>query len=169
MVVEDDRAVRDLLVAVMKKGGHKNVVTAGNAEEALYYIFRDKGLDITFALVDLVLPNVSGLTLIRKIRSAKSARRRSLPIVVLTSRTDTDTYKMAARRGIQGYLMKPVSPELLLNTMAEVMAGKRPSITSGAVTVQGFIGVSDVEPPPEVNADFGAVVSTTGKLQPDLA
>jgi DNA-binding NarL/FixJ family response regulator len=98
----------------------------------MFYIFRDPGLDIRLALVDLVLPNASGLALIRKIRNAKSARRRAIPVVVLTSRTDTDTYKMAARRGVQGYLMKPVSAQLLLNTVADVMAGRPPG-TSAAL------------------------------------
>lgn len=132
LVVEDDRAVRDLVVAFLMKGGHEKIVTAGNAEEALFYVFKDPGLDIRLALVDLVLPNASGLALIRRIRGAKSAQRRAIPVVVLTSRTDTDTYKMAARRGIQGYLMKPVSAQLLLNTVADVLAG-RPAGTSAAL------------------------------------
>ncbi len=121
LVVEDDRAVRELIVAFLKSGGHTNVVAAGNAEEALFYVFRDPGLQVKLAVVDLVLPNASGLALIRKIRSAKSARRRAIPVVVLTSRTDTDTYKMAARRGIQGYLMKPVSAALLLKTIHDIL------------------------------------------------
>lgn len=134
LVVEDDRAVRDLLVAFLKSGGHEKVVTAGNAEEALFYVFKDPGLDIRLALVDLVLPNASGLALIRKIRAAKSARRRALPIVVLTGRTDTETYKAASRRGIQGYLMKPVSAALLLRTVADVLAGRPPGISSALET-----------------------------------
>ena len=125
LVVEDDRAVRELIVAFLKKGGHEKIVTAGNAEEALFYIFKDPGLLIKVALVDLVLPNASGLALIRRIRAGKAPWRRGLPIVVLTSRADTETYKAAARRGIQAYLMKPVSAQLLLTAVAEVMAGKK--------------------------------------------
>jgi DNA-binding response OmpR family regulator len=140
LVVEDDRAVRDLIVAFLRKGGHEMIVTAGNAEEALFYLFKDPGLDIRLALVDLVLPNASGLALIRRLRHAKSARRRATPVVVLTSRTDTDTYTMAARRGIQGYLMKPVSAELLLKTVAEVLAGKRPTLTSNPAENQASEG-----------------------------
>jgi DNA-binding response OmpR family regulator len=143
LVVEDDSAVRDLIVAFLKKGGHEKIVTAGNAEEALFYIFKDPGLDIRLALVDLVLPNASGLALIRRIRAAKAARRRAIPVVVLTSRTDTDTYKMAARRGIQGYLMKPVSAELLLNTVADVLAGKRPSLSPNPEQNQASEGTSE--------------------------
>jgi DNA-binding response OmpR family regulator len=122
LVVEDERAVRDLIVAFLKSGGHANIVTAGNAEEAAFYLFKDAGLDIRLAIVDLVLPNASGLMLIRKLRNAKSARRRALPVIVLTGRTDTDTYRMAARRGIQGYLMKPVSADLLLTTVKNVLS-----------------------------------------------
>lgn len=128
LVIEDDRAVRDLIVGFLNKGGHTKIITAGNTEEALFYVFRDPGLDIRLAIVDLVLPNASGLTFIRRVRAAKSARRRAIPMIVLTSRTDTETYKMAARRGIQAYLMKPVSAALLLQTVADVMAGRRPSL-----------------------------------------
>jgi DNA-binding response OmpR family regulator len=146
MVVEDDRAVRDLVVAFLRKGGHEKIITAGNAEEALFYVFKDPGLDIRLALVDLVLPNASGLALIRKIRGAKSPRRRAIPVVVLTSRTDTDTYKVAARRGIQGYLMKPVSAALLLKTVADVMAGRKPSLSTETQENQGLTAPSPDSP-----------------------
>lgn len=151
LVVEDDRAVRELIVAFLKKGGHEKIITAGNAEEALFYIFKDPGLLIQLALVDLVLPNASGLALIRRIRAAKVPWRRTLPIVVLTSRTDTETYKAASRRGIQGYLMKPVSAQLLQTTVAEVMAGKRPSMIAGAPLNPPENQASDVPPPPTLD------------------
>jgi len=148
LVVEDDRAVRELIVAFLKKGGHEKIITAGNAEEALFYIFKDPGLLIQLALVDLVLPNASGLALIRRIRAAKAPWRRGLPIVVLTSRTDTETYKAASRRGIQGYLMKPVSAQLLQTTVAEVMAGKKPSMIADPAANPPINRDSDVPPPP---------------------
>lgn len=151
LVVEDDRAVRDLIVAFLRKGGHEKVVTAGNAEEALFYIFKDPGLDIRLALVDLVLPNASGLALIRKIRDAKAAVRRRLPIVVLTGRTDTDTYKAAARRGIQAYLMKPVSAQLLLNTVADVLAGRPPNYSAAAGNNSSPNQPNEVAPPPALD------------------
>lgn len=130
LVVEDERAVRDLIVAFLKTAGYA-VVTAGNAEEAAYYILKDRGLDIRLAIVDLVLPNANGLTLIRKLRATKDQRVRALPVVVLTGRTDTDTYKMAARRGIQAYLMKPVSCALLLETVAKVLGPGAAALRTG--------------------------------------
>ncbi|MEQ9448040.1 MAG: response regulator [Rhodospirillaceae bacterium] len=125
LVVEDDRAVRDLIVAFLRKGGYEDVITAGNAEEATHHIFKDSGLIIQAAIVDLVLPNASGLALIRKIRNAKSSRRRGIPVIVLTSRTDTETYRAAVRRGIHHYLMKPVSPDMLLEAVSKVLGARR--------------------------------------------
>jgi DNA-binding response OmpR family regulator len=124
LVVEDETAVRDLIVAFLKKGGYEKIVTAGNAEEAMFYIFKDPGLHIELAVVDLVLPNASGLALIRKIRNAKAPHRKNMPVVVLTGRTDTETYKAASRRGIQGYLMKPISPGLLVETVNKVLGAR---------------------------------------------
>jgi DNA-binding response OmpR family regulator len=126
LVVEDERTMRDVVVAFLKAGGYDNVVTAGNAEEAAFHLFKDKDLNIRLAIVDLVLPNASGLTLIRNLRNAKAAWRRALPVIVLTGRTDTETYKMAARRGIQAYLIKPISAELLVATVKKIMAPASP-------------------------------------------
>jgi DNA-binding response OmpR family regulator len=162
LVVEDEPAVRDLIVAFLKRGGYQKIVTAGNAEEALFYLFKDAGLDIQLAVVDLVLPNASGLALIRKLRNAKSPKRKAMPVVVLTGRTDTDTYKAAARRGIQGYLMKPISPDLLVETVNKVLSARgivsptplRPLSTpmSGAEEIDKS-DPAYVPPPPSLDDD----------------
>lgn len=131
LVVEDERAVRELLVAFLKTAGY-STVTAGNAEEAAYYLFKDKGLDVRLALVDLMLPNANGLTLIRKLRASKRVRCHDLPVIVLTGRADTGTYKAASRRGIQAYLMKPVSCALLLETVAKVLGPMAAALKTAA-------------------------------------
>ncbi len=154
LVVEDEPAIRDLIVAFLKAGGYPKIVTAGNAEEALFYIMKDPGLRIQLALVDIVLPNANGLTLIRKIREAKTIWRRNLPVIVLTGRTDTGTYKAAARRGIQGYLMKPISPAMLLQTVNDVLAARGiapPEPLKPAGGISTFSTVEDVAPPPTLD------------------
>ncbi len=166
--------MRDLIVAFLKRGGYQNIVTAGNAEEALFYIFKDPALDIQLALVDLVLPNASGLALIRKVRSAKALRRKTLPMVVLTGRTDTDTYKAAARRGIQGYLMKPISPDLLVKTVNDVLAARGvappqpPEKQAGKQEVAHILAAYDpVEAPPTLDDDVSTSPPQTSPVKPD--
>jgi two-component system chemotaxis response regulator CheY len=85
-------------------------------------LFRDRELRVDLLLLDLMLPNASGLTVIRKLREAKTPRRKNLPVIVITGRTDTETYKMATRRGIHGYLLKPLSAALLNETVNGVLA-----------------------------------------------
>ncbi len=161
LVVEDEPAVRDLIVAFLKLGGYQKIVTAGNAEEALFYIFKDAGLNIQLAVVDLVLPNASGLALIRRIRNAKSPLRKAIPVVVLTGRTDTDTYKAAARRGIQGYLMKPISPDLLVDTVNKVLGARgipapKPLKPLSAPMMGATLSKGDpgyIAPPPSLDGD----------------
>lgn len=161
LVVEDEPAVRDLIVAFLKLGGHQKIVTAGNAEEALFYLFKDAALNIQLAVVDLVLPNASGLALIRRIRNAKSPTRKATPVVVLTGRTDTDTYKAAARRGIQGYLMKPISPDLLVETVNKALSARgivapKPLKPLSAPAAGETLDKNDpayVAPPPSLDED----------------
>lgn len=121
LVVEDDRLTRQIVVAFLKRGGYTNIVEAGLAEEAIFHLFRDRDLRIHVALVDLMLPNASGLSVIRKLRESKRAWRRALPVAVITSRTDTETYKMAARRGIQAYLLKPLSAAMVNDTVGKLL------------------------------------------------
>ena len=172
LVVEDESAARDLIVAFLKSGGHQKIITAGNAEEALFYVFKDTGLDIQLAVVDLVLPNASGLALICKIRNAKAAQRRTLPVVVLTGRTDTDTYKAAARRGIQGYLMKPVSPALLVETVNNVLSARGlvpPAPLKRAAeskTVSKLAAEADVPAPPSLDDTGTQPKCMAGMQQP---
>jgi len=124
LVVEDDRLTREIVVAFLRRGGYTDIIQAGLAEQAIFYLFKDRDLEIHLALVDLMLPNASGLTLIRKIRESKKAARKFMPVVVMTGRTDTDTYKMATRRGIQGYLLKPLSAALLNETVGKALIGR---------------------------------------------
>src|ERR1700761_2887391 len=144
LVVEDDRVTRQIVVGFLKRGGYTNIVEASLAEQAIFHLFRDPDLKVQLALVDLMLPNASGLTVIRKLRESKAPWRKQMPVVVMTSRTDTETYKMAARRGVQGYLIKPLSAALVVETAGKVLAaaGVKPPAPVGPLNNQ-------LGPPPE--------------------
>jgi two-component system sensor histidine kinase RpfC len=155
LVVEDDKLTREIVVAFLKRGGYTEIIEAGMAEQAVFYLFRDRDLQIHLALVDLMLPNASGLTLIRKMRESKKAHRRNMPVIVMTGRTDTDTYKMAARRGIQGYLLKPLSAALLLETVAKALAAHGVKPPTPAAPLTAMAGPpADQELPPSLDDAF---------------
>jgi two-component system chemotaxis response regulator CheY len=155
LVVEDDKLTREIVIAFLRNGGYTNIVEAALAEQAIFYLFKDRDLSIDLALVDLMLPNASGLTLVRKLRESKKASRKHMPVVVMTSRTDTDTYKMAARRGIQGYLLKPLSAALLNETVGKVLIarGIKPPKTPEQ-TKPAFDQASKADLPPNLDDAF---------------
>jgi two-component system response regulator PhoP len=78
LVVEDDKALRESLVEQLKQAGF-NVDAAADGEEGLY-CGREYAVDL--AIIDLGLPKISGLDLIKKLR----AEAKSYPILILTAR-----------------------------------------------------------------------------------
>jgi len=112
LVVDDSATVRAELQAAFVRMGIA-IDTAGSAGEALE---RMAGQPVDLALLDIVLPDLDGFRLARRIRSQQ--RWRELPIVVLSSRTSAlDIYRGAAA-GCSAYLGKPVTFEDLQRTVA---------------------------------------------------
>ena len=115
LLVEDDEAARFILSAVLRHAGYA-VTETRTALEGL----RSLESEMPDALlVDIGLPGVDGLELIRRIRSGPSARR--LPIVVVTVYAfDTDR-QSAFDAGCDRFLTKPISPAELLRTLEELL------------------------------------------------
>ena len=156
LVVEDDLLTRQIIAAFLKRGGYTNIVEAGLAEQAVAHLFRDKDLHVQVALIDLMLPNASGLSVIRKLRNSKRPWRRNLPVAVITSRTDTETYKMATRRGIQAYLLKPLSAAMVNDTVGKLLTdvGVKPPAPLGPLDEMAGPRPTSKELPPTLDDAF---------------
>ena len=105
LVVEDEEAIRQLIVDYLKHGGYQ-VVIASNGKEALERI-EDTTFDL--AILDVMLPFVDGWTLCRKIRKAKE-----VPILFLTARGEEDDELMGFEIGADDYMKKPFSGNVLV-------------------------------------------------------
>ena len=106
LVVEDETALRESLVAQLKEAGF-NVDAAADGEEGLYG-GREYALDL--AIVDLGLPKISGLDLIRKLR----AEAKSFPILILTARDRWQDKVEGLQAGADDYVAKPFHFQELL-------------------------------------------------------
>ncbi len=111
LVVEDDVALRESLVGQLKQAGF-NVDAAADGEEGLY-CGREYSIDL--AVVDLGLPKVSGLDLIKTLRS----EGKSYPILILTARDRWQDKVEGLQAGADDYVAKPFHFEEL---MARVQA-----------------------------------------------
>lgn len=114
LLVEDNRDDEALTLRALKKNNIKNdVVVAHDGVEALDYLFgtgSHAGRDLTVMpqviLVDLKLPKVDGLEVLRRVRAHE--RTRLLPIVILTSSNEERDRINGYGLGANSYVRKPV-------------------------------------------------------------
>lgn len=105
LIVEDEPALRQQLLDTFSRLDHR-VEQAADGREGLYY-----GLEyaIDLAIIDLGLPEISGLELIRQLRAAG----RDFPILILTARGDWQDKVEGLEAGADDYLVKPFHNEEL--------------------------------------------------------
>jgi DNA-binding response OmpR family regulator len=111
LVVEDDDMLREAVVAVLQEEFYV-VEEAGTGSEGLY-----KALQGIYDLVvlDIMLPEMSGLVIVKKIR----AKGNSIPILLLTARDTVEDRVAGLEAGADDYLIKPFAvPELLARVKA---------------------------------------------------
>jgi two-component system, OmpR family, response regulator PhoP len=106
LVIEDEPALRELLKARLAEAGF-SVDTAADGEEGLFAALENP-LDV--AIVDLGLPKVAGLEVIRRVRAAS----RSYPILVLTARDSWQDKVEGLQAGADDYVAKPFQFEEVL-------------------------------------------------------
>jgi two-component system response regulator PhoP len=106
LVVEDEKSLRESLATQLKASGF-NVDAAADGEEGLY-AGREYALDL--AVVDLGLPKLPGLELIRKLR----AEGKKFPILILTARDRWQDKVEGLQAGADDYVAKPFHFEELL-------------------------------------------------------
>lgn len=114
LLVEDNASDEKLALLAFKKAGINCTITvARDGADALDYVFatgnhvgRDLSLRPAVILLDLQLPRISGLEVLRQIRAGEDSRL--LPVVVLTaSREDQDLVR-SYTLGANAYIRKPV-------------------------------------------------------------
>jgi two-component system KDP operon response regulator KdpE len=132
LVVDDEPPIRKLLRMGLSTQGYR-VLEASNGKTALDMLAESPDL----VILDLGLPDVQGLDLLRTIR----ARNERVPIVVLSSRGDESAKVQALDLGADDYVTKPFGTEELLARMRAALRhqlqvhGERPIFKVGALSV----------------------------------
>jgi two-component system response regulator len=117
LLVEDNADDELLTTRALKKHAIKNdVIVARDGVEALDYLFgtgihagRDTSIRPQVVLLDLNLPRIGGLDVLRRIRGDE--RTKSLAVVVLTSSKEDEDILRSYALGANGYVRKPVNFE----------------------------------------------------------
>jgi two-component system response regulator len=126
LLIEDNPSDIDLTKRALEKGHIVNeLVVASDGQEALDYLFgtgayagRDSSDIPTLTLLDLKLPKVSGLDVLRRIRSESSTRR--MPVVILTSSREEQDLAAGYDLGVNSYIRKPVDFEHFVQSVGQL-------------------------------------------------
>jgi len=119
LCVEDDPDHADYLAAILEESLYQvKCVSHAAAFDDVLASFRPDLL-----ILDVGLPDVSGIELARRVRLAPA--NATLPIIVLTSHREIDMHLEGLRAGADEYLVKPVSPHLLQATVASRLERSR--------------------------------------------
>lgn len=119
LLVDDHKLVRDGLKVLLEKDNNIKVVCeAESGEEALEKIIKEKDLDL--AIVDILLPGMSGIELTKHLTKLDSG----LAILILSMYNDEEYIKDALNAGAKQCLSKGATSEELHNTIAYIFSDK---------------------------------------------
>ena len=116
LIVEDDHAIRKMEERLLEAAGY-TTSQAGTAEEALEALALGEPPDL--ALVDVMMPGLSGLELSRKMKD--DARLKGVPIIFVTARADAESMNAGFKAGGVLYLAEPFNSKKLLAMVKAVL------------------------------------------------
>ena len=129
LVVEDERAIAELIALNLRHAGYE-VTVVQDAAQAISEV--DRVLP-DLVLLDWMLPGASGLQLAKRWRA--ESRTRELPLIMLTARGDEPDKIAGLDAGADDYLTKPFSPNELMARIRAVLRRKAPEALDTAVQV----------------------------------
>ena len=132
MVVEDEPAIQDLIQINLQMGGYR-VLTHDSAEDAIKGIQNELP---DLALLDWMLPGMSGVELARKLRS--DSRTKSLPIILLTAKGEEADKLRGLESGADDYITKPFSLKELEARIKAVLRRRAPELTQDVIEYHGL-------------------------------
>jgi DNA-binding response OmpR family regulator len=123
VVVADDEPHIGRIIKMKLEQGPFRVTLAFDGKETLELLERDEPIDLV--VLDLMMPYVSGLDVLAKIRS--SARWRDVPCLILTAAGQETQFQRAMELGASDFLTKPFSPKRLYARVAELLGVDTPA------------------------------------------
>jgi two-component system chemotaxis response regulator CheY len=118
MVIDDSATMRRIVVNSLQRIGYSDFLEAGDGAEALGKF--DGSVD--FVITDWNMPNMGGMELVKSLRSRDDAK--SIPILMVTTRSVREDIVAAAQAGVDNYVVKPFTPQVLKEKINEVLVRK---------------------------------------------
>ncbi len=108
LVVDDDAVIVKMLTITLETSGYE-VVTASNGEEALQAVLEEEP---DLILLDIMMPVMDGLEMLEELRKTSQ-----IPVIIISAFGDQDKVERARELGIECFLNKPFSMEILIEML----------------------------------------------------
>jgi CheY-like chemotaxis protein len=116
LLAEDHEVNQHLVVRLLEKRGH-HVTVAGNGREALEAVARE---DFDAILMDVQMPQMTGIEATEAIRRGESGSGRHIPIIAMTAHAMKGDRERCLSSGMDGYISKPIRPQELFAALERI-------------------------------------------------
>ncbi len=116
LVVDDSPTMRRIVINALKNIGYTNIVEAEDGKDALAKLYAEK---IDFIITDWNMPNMTGLELIKAIRSDPNFA--DIPILMVTTRAMKEDVLEALQARVNNYIVKPFTPQILKEKIEQIL------------------------------------------------
>jgi two-component system chemotaxis response regulator CheY len=116
LAVDDSPTMRRIIVSTLRRAGYENIVEAENGVDALAKL-RGEGADLV--VTDWNMPEMDGLAFVTELRG--DATLKDKPVLMVTTRSVKEDIVEAMKAGVNGYIVKPFSPQTLAEKIGQVL------------------------------------------------
>ncbi len=155
LVAEDNRVNQQVIQGILNNAGHQ--VTLSTTGEQALDILESRYEDIDLFVVDMNMPEVSGLDVVKALRFMDTSA--AMPVIMLTADATPEAKTAGLEAGVDVFLTKPVEPTMLLESIARLSSTPRSG--SHKSKVRAAPGKT-----PETNVATKASSETTGHDSP---
>lgn len=110
MIADDDQITRSVLRTILQDAGYDVCAEAANGADVLHECNRHK-LDVLF--LDINMPAMNGFEVLQQIRSVQP----DLHVVMISASSTLENVRTAAKYGVNGFVVKPFTPDKVLNSL----------------------------------------------------
>lgn len=116
LVCDDSYLSRRLLKNILERNGYLNIREASSADQAIGILLNEEvqpDLELDLIFMDIVMPGITGVDFVKKLRVSKSKFSKT-PIIMVSAEADKETVMGALMAGANDYILKPIDEKGVL-------------------------------------------------------
>lgn len=153
LVADDHAANRMVLQGLLQKSGHK-VVAVNDGESVLDAVELS---DYDLVIVDLHMPGISGLEMLKQLRVMEAGAPRKTPVIMLSADVTPEAIRKCEEAGAHSFIPKPIVAARLLATLAEIATGNKEDAPNEVQSGHGMFHGNDGTLDASVLDELGAL------------